>query len=340
MSEVVEIVVVYPLVAGSIVLRTELDWERDRPPSVTDGAVHVFRVESDRPFLYFKPVLRIGVETLWARGENMLVARGEDRRVVYPHFRDLDVCGECEVKRVPSALSIAGLRIRVFEPAGYRENSARRYPVLYMQDGQNLFFDQEAFAGRSWHVQDTLQSLEAMNLIESALVVGIYPEDRMKQYTNPGYDEYGRLIVGDLVPWVDATYRTLPSPKHRCVMGSSLGGVVSFHLAWSHPEVFGATACLSSTFGHQDDLARRVREESSRPIRIYLDSGWPRDNYEVTLGMRNLLLSAGYRNGHDLQHFAFPGARHDEQAWGSRLHLPLQFLLGRDARDSRIPAVA
>lgn len=340
MSEPFEIVVVYPCTAGAMSVRTEIDWDLDAEPVASDGVVHVFRVAGDRPFLYFKPLLRDGGESLWARGENALIVRGEARRVVYPHFRNGLVCGECEVKRVPSALSIAGLRIRVFEPAGYRENSARRYPVLYMQDGQNLFFDDEAFAGRSWHVQDAIQSLEAMNLIDSALVVGIYPEDRMRQYTRPGYDEYGRAVVGDLVPWIDATFRTLPSPQHRGLIGSSLGGVVSMHLAWAHPEVFGSAACLSSTFGHRDDLAQRVRSEPRRPIRLYLDSGWPRDNYEVTLGMRNLLIASGFRLGHDLQHFAFPGARHDEQAWGSRLHLPLQFLLGRDLHDSRIPAVA
>jgi pimeloyl-ACP methyl ester carboxylesterase len=112
-------------------------------------------------------------------------------------------------------------------------------------------------------------------------------------------------------------------------MGSSLGGLVSLHLAWSRPDVFGGAACLSSTFGFEDEIFRRVTAEPKRPIRIYLDSGYPRDNFEATLAMRNLLLRKGYRWGHDLLHFVHPGARHTERAWALRLHLPFQFFFGR-----------
>ena len=77
---------------------------------------------------------------------------------------------------------------------------------------------------------------------------------------------------------MDETYRTLPGPRHTAVMGSSLGVVVSLFLAWQWPEVFGNAACLSSTFGYRDDLHERIETEPKRPIKIYLDSGWPRNN--------------------------------------------------------------
>ena len=73
-------------------------------------------------------------------------------------------------------------------------------------------------------------------------------------------------------------------------MGASLGGVVSFFLGWEYPQVFGNVACLSSSFGYRDDLLRRVKEDcldDRRDLRIYLDSGWPRDNYETTVTMAN-----------------------------------------------------
>jgi len=64
-------------------------------------------------------------------------------------------------------------------------------------------------------------------------------------------------------------------------------------------------------------------------LRIYLDSGWPEDNYEVTRDMRALLLSRGYREGLELLYFAFPGAHHDEKAWALRSHIPFQFFFAK-----------
>jgi predicted alpha/beta superfamily hydrolase len=117
--------------------------------------------------------------------------------------------------------------------------------------------------------------------------------------------------------------------------GSSLGGVVSFYTVWQYPEVFGAAACMSSTFTHKDDLFERVLNEPKRNVGFYLDSGWPGDNYEVTVAMALILVSRGWRYGRDLIHLCFPRATHDETAWGMRLHLPMQFFTGAVARASR-----
>jgi hypothetical protein len=75
--------------------------------------------------------------------------------------------------------------------------------------------------------------------------------------------------------------------------------------------------------------------EPPRDVGFYLDSGWPGDNYEVTMAMATALVARGWRYGHNLLHFCFPQARHSEAAWGIRLHLPLQFLNGAVARASR-----
>ncbi len=331
MSETVTIDVAWPGRAEALRLRTDDDWEVDRAPSepVAPGAdVATFRVVLDRPFKEFKPLLLDPTGPLWAAGDNLFVVSGETHVRVFPRFDGATHCGECTEKHVASAFEADGLRVRVFEPDGYREHPERRWPVIYMQDGQNLFFADESFLGETWQVQETVRSLARMALIEPALVVGIKANDREARYTSPGYASYGRALVEELKPWVDENYRTLAGPSHTAVMGSSLGGVVSLYLAWQHPETFGSAACLSSTFGFKDDLLDRVAREPKRPVRLYLDSGWPRDNYEVTLAMRNRLIAAGYRLGDDLVHFAFPGARHGESAWATRLHMPFQYLLG------------
>ena len=170
-------------------------------------------------------------------------------------------------------------------------------------------------------------------------MVGVYATDRMRDYTQPGYEAYGRALVDELKPWIDERYRTLTGPTNTAIMGSSLGGVVSFYCAWQHPQVFGNAACLSSTFGYRDDLLDRVRAEPLEPrrdLRIYLDSGWPNDNYEVTLSMAHALIGRGFELGQNVVHFAFPLARHTERAWGARVHLPLQLFSGKARRAAEL----
>lgn len=321
--------VAYPGDRGELRLRSELDWDHDLTPERSDRDGADFVIRGDRPYLYVKPMLLRDGRAEWADGENLLVLPDE-RRVLFPRFMPEARCSVCELQEF-AADDGAPLKIRVHLPPGYDENPLRRYPVLYMQDGNNLFFEAEAFGGHTWGVQETLADLEAMSLVDAPIVVGIQPRDRLEQYTLPGYEAYGRLLTEHLVPRIDANYRTLTGPRHTAVIGSSLGGVVSFHLAWRHPEVFGQAACLSSTFGYRDDLMERVAREPRRPIRLYLDSGWPRDNYEVTRAMTALLCGRGYRVGVDLLHLAIPHAAHQEQAWRTRLHLPLQFLFGASA---------
>jgi len=168
-----------------------------------------------------------------------------------------------------------------------------------------------------------------MNAIRKAIVVGVSPPDRNAAYTAPGYGPYGEFMAGTLKPWVDAALRTRPEPASTMVMGSSLGGVASLHLAWAHPHVFGRAACLSSTFGYQDDLFERIARDPKPPIQVYLDSGWPRDNYDATNAVRDRLVARGFRLGEDLLHFSFPEGLHTERSWAVRTHLPFQFFLGR-----------
>jgi pimeloyl-ACP methyl ester carboxylesterase len=97
-------------------------------------------------------------------------------------------------------------------------------------------------------------------------VVGIHPNEREREYTQPGYEDYGRFLVETLKPMIDGKYRTLRGPENTAAMGSSLGGVVSFYLGWQWPKVFGKVACLSSTFTFRDDLIERVAAEPKRSL--------------------------------------------------------------------------
>lgn len=325
----------YPLKHGIIVLRTENDWESNvEPVKVSiDGTVSEFHVSSPKPFLYFKPCLIRGNNFYWSIGNNYLTLM-TSRKVleIYPYFFGESNGQISKLLKVPCRNRKSVRYVRVYTPPGYNENKLKRYPVLYMHDGSNLFFPEEAFLGQDWHVDETMELLYHMNIINKVIVVAIYTSDRMNEYTYPGYYEYGQFLVEELKPWIDRRYRTLKGATNTALMGSSLGGVVTLFVAWQWPKVFGKAACMSSTFSFKDDLFQRIQNEDKRKIMIYLDSGWPGDNFEVTGAMSRLLLKRGYEFGKDLLYFAFPEARHNEKFWAARSHIPFQFFFGKWVR--------
>ena len=338
-SRKVHLRVHYPTSLDHMVLRTDLDWDKDILPSHIDHAASFteFDFETNFPFVYLKPCLRQPSGLQWATGPNrLLVASLEDIRDIYPNFHSTEEGEVLDVITLESKILNRQHSLRVYLPAGYDENTCRYFPVMYMQDGRNLFFPQEAFMGQDWGVKDTLALLNGMNAIRQMIVVGVFSADRMKEYTNPGYENYGRSLVEEVKPYIDGHFRTRSGPRSTGVMGSSLGGVVSFYIGWQWPEVFGNVGCLSSTFTHQDNLVERVLHEGHRDVRFYIDSGWPGDNYEVGLTMAVALAERGYRYGHDFLYFAFPNALHSERDWSQRLHLPFQFFVGRPAVICRI----
>ena len=286
----------YPAGRGRVVLRTELDWDRDLEPIRVsdDGETSTFALEARKPFLYFKPCLRTADgEVRWSVGPNLLVlmtTRGT--RDVFPYFEGSAVgsfsassssirrssgegTGSASTSRPGTARTpCAGTRSSTCRTA--RTSSSPRKPS----------------AGGAWQVDETLHLLDGMNAVDRVVVVGIYSGDRMGEYTKPGYEAYARSVVEEIKPEVEGHFRVFGSPRETGVIGSSLGGVVSFYMAWQHPEAFGFAACMSSTFSHRDDLIDRVLSEPKSTSKFYLDSGWPGDNYEVTLAMAMALSQA------------------------------------------------
>jgi predicted alpha/beta superfamily hydrolase len=330
--------VIYPVKRGLIVLSVGRETEKHiEPESVSsDGQTFEFRLSAERPFIYCKPCLIDEEGRHPACGpDNLVLLTEPGSRDIYPHFRVGAVGIISPRLELESRILGRSHRLRIYLPPGYGENTLKRYPVIYMQDGKNLFFPDEAFQGTEWEVDETLDRLDSMNVIDKTIAVGIYAEKREEEYTKPGYELYGRSLVEEVKPLVDESFRTLIGPAETGVMGSSLGGVVSFYLAWQWPDVFGRAACLSSTFTWRDDLIDRVLTEPKRDIKIYLDSGWPADNYEVTLSMAMALLERGFTFGGDFLYFVFPRAPHGEASWAERFHLPLQLFSGKVAKAAR-----
>jgi enterochelin esterase-like enzyme len=220
----------------------------------------------------------------------------------------------------------------VWLPPSYHQDRRKRYPVLYMHDGQNLMDPSTAFLGVDWGMDEVAQSLIRRKKMKEIVIVGIYnTPDREQEYTGSTVGKnYASFVIQDLKPMIDSTYRTKTDTENTGVMGSSLGGLIAFLFAWWHPEVFGKAGCLSNSFFWNDYQAfKEVNEYQGpkKPIRYYLDVGsrevFLRTGYQR---MVRLLQQKGFRKNIDLQYFLAQGASHDEKSWGKRVWRPLTFL--------------
>jgi predicted alpha/beta superfamily hydrolase len=230
--------------------------------------------------------------------------------------------------------------VLVYLPPGYDREPHRRYPVLYLQDGQNLFDEATAFS-HEWQVDETAERLIAAGEIAPVIIVGIANagEGRMDEYTptrdrrhhaGGGATRYGRMLVEELKPFVDATYRTLPDPAHTGLGGSSLGGLLSLFLGLQYPGLFWRLAVLSPSVWWDDRfIVRRVRLLSHRPpLRIWLSVGTDEAAGVVEAGeaLRDALVAKGWREGEDLEFRVLEGARHEETAWAALMEPVLKYL--------------
>jgi len=235
--------------------------------------------------------------------------------------------------------------VAVWLPPGYHAAPTRRYPVLYMHDGQNCFEPQTAAFGQAWHINATATRLIRAGVMEPLLVVAVWnTPDRRREY---GADPilstaYVQFLCTTLKPLIDATYRTKPAAAHTAVMGSSMGGLSAFIIAWDHPAIFAKAACLSPAFHHGNILARvGTAPGGPKPLRVYLDNGGV--GLEATLQpgcdqMCALLRAQGYTEGVQFQWFYEATAEHNEQAWAARVWRPLTFLFGTGGAPDDMPA--
>ncbi len=228
----------------------------------------------------------------------------------------------------------------VYLPPHYAPDSAERYPVLYLHDGQNVF-DRATSFGEEWQVDESAQHLITSGQIEPLIIVGIYNtgEHRLDEYTptaeaeagRGGHaDDYGRMLVEELKPFIDTTYRTLPSAASTAMGGSSLGGLLTMHLGLRYPTVFSRLAVLSPSVWWDDRVLLREVEALPKylPMRIWLDAGTAEgvDTLVNARALRDALVAKGWTMGDDLSYLEAEGGEHNEQSWSARVGRVLTFL--------------
>jgi len=152
--------------------------------------------------------------------------------------------------------------IQVYLPRSYHQEPNRRYPVLYLHDGQNMFSSAGTnicFGWGSWELDKVVDALCQVKKMQEIILVAVNNSSgRYYEYfgrhhppntnTNTEFENYTAFLIQELKHKIDAAYRTVPEAAHSGSMGSSVGGICSIVLAWDHPEVFGMGASLSGSF--------------------------------------------------------------------------------------------
>mgnify|MGYP001545184107 CR=1 FL=1 len=228
----------------------------------------------------------------------------------------------------------------VYLPPGYDEDVERRYPVLYMQDGQNLFDEATSFSGE-WHLDEAAEQMIREGLVAPLIIVGIYNAGayRIDEYTptrdaakraGGNADKYGRMLVEELKPFIDGEYRTLPDARNTGIGGSSLGGLVSLYLALKYSGIFWNVAVLSpSVWWDNRFIVRRVRAlNAAPPLRVWLSTGTAEGDGVVAGArrVRDALIAKEWTVGDSLHYQEIEGATHTESAWAEIAPAMLNFL--------------
>ena len=236
--------------------------------------------------------------------------------------------------------------VLVYLPPGYRRARRRRYPVLYLHDGQNIFDTATAFFGVEWNADESAQRLTKQRLIEPLIIVAVanMGDARIHEYApTPGrvyphklirskghLRNYGRFLVEELKTFIDQTYRTRPGAEFSGLGGSSLGGLATMALGLWFPHVFTRLGVMSPSVWWDEcvlyDMVDAIQDGARPPLKIWLDTGTREEGWERTRVLRDKLVEKGWRLHDDLQYTEVEGADHSEGAWAARFEAVLRFL--------------
>ncbi|HEV8692404.1 MAG TPA: alpha/beta hydrolase-fold protein [Ideonella sp.] len=239
---------------------------------------------------------------------------------------------------LPTPFTIAALgrqrTVRLYLPPGYGQGS-KRYPVIYMHDGQNLFDDATSYAGE-WGVDETLDQMAAKQGFE-AIVIGVDngAEKRMNELNpwdhprfGPGEGEaYMAFIVDTLKPWVDSHYRTLTGPENTAIIGSSMGGLISDYAIHRYPGVFGRAGVVSPAYWTAPPVYDYAQ---AHPLpagaRVYFSMGGREGDAVPAVERMHTLMAAQHPEAGAVTLTIVPEDEHNEKAWRALLPQLLAFL--------------
>ena len=229
--------------------------------------------------------------------------------------------------------------LRIYLPYGY-ENSNKSYPVIYMQDGQNLFDSKTATYNKEWKVDETLDNIIDKGKTEGIIIVGIDSRDatRVSEYNifsssnnygqtkNAEGDKYAEFIVKTLKPYIDTNYRTLSDKNNTAIIGSSYGAIISMYTGIEYNDVFGMIGAFSfcdnvNSSAMKSYLTKNLTKEKMDNTRIYFYSGTADFAYKSTKDAYTIATDNGLEN----ILYEEDNGTHDELSWGPKIKICLSF---------------
>lgn len=244
--------------------------------------------------------------------------------------------------------------IHVYLPPQYEQEPSRRFPVLYMHDGQNVFDGFTSYIpNQEWKADEAAESLIKAKLIEPIIIVAVdngamaradeFLPTAVKTSDGKGTwgghaDKYGDMLLTEIKPFIDRTYRTKPDGKNTGLCGSSFGGIVTLYLGIKHPEKFGKLGVVSPSLWWDDGVMSKMVDAlpSKTSQKIWLDMGSAEGAPVESLAAHETIATArklstilekkGWKLGHDLTYFEDSYAEHNEAAWARRFPAILMFL--------------
>ena len=259
--------------------------------------------------------------------------------------------GDLRLHKFRSRIFRSSRFLRVWLPPQYddSENAGRRYPVLYLNDGQNLFEPSTSFTGVEWQVDETADRLIREGQIPPMIIVGIdnAQKDRFREYMphrslNPMMlrvqgRRYPDFLLKEVMPFVARTYRVATGPENTGLGGSSLGALIALYTAAVHPGWFGRLLLESpSLWASNRQMIRESRAIRQWPERIFLATGTQeggredrdRSMVDDVQELANIFQRAGL-DDRRLHLLIDDGATHHESAWARRFPEALSFLFGQ-----------
>jgi predicted alpha/beta superfamily hydrolase len=221
----------------------------------------------------------------------------------------------------------------IYLPDSYKKEPDKRYPVMYMFDGHNVFFDEDATFGKSWGMNTYMQE-SGKELIIVAVECNHDGNGRITEYSPFNYEnsEIGKIkgkasiymnwMIKELKPYIDANYRTLPDRLNTIIAGSSLGGLIALYAVACYNHVFQRAACLSPSLwvapGKVLEMVARARIKNDTCI--YMDYGALEmfnhaANAEALISTSHLLLTKRV----NLAFRIVPGGTHSEASWEKQI---------------------
>ena len=246
--------------------------------------------------------------------------------------------------QIPALPTKEPRRLYVYLPQDYAR-SERRYPVLYMFDGHNVFYDSHATYGKSWGMKQYLARTE-LPLIVVGIECNHEGERRMNEYSpwdidTPDHGCFERLgkvtmdwMSGALKEYIDKTYRTLPERENTLIAGSSMGGLMALYAATQYNGVYSRAAALSPCFwaGGAQLHGLLAKAPLQAPTRVYMDMGTGEIEPDDREYLAEMFSGAAELScaGADVAARVVPGAQHNEAAWEKRIPVFMDYLLGRE----------